>query len=102
MTKTTLDRKKTTSQNTSKTKKTLSVKSTNGSSTLPHPVPPSNTKKPPSVKPVEPSLSTELVLSKKDFRESPAVEKFYKTIYEYKLREEAYKASIEIYLNLKT
>ena len=39
-------------------------------------------------------------LSKKDFRESPAVEKFYKTIYEYKLREEAYKAAIKIYLDL--
>ena len=38
-------------------------------------------------------------VSKKDFRENPTVETFYKTIYEYKLREDAYKAAIEIHLN---
>ena len=43
----------------------------------------------------------EPTLSKKDFRETPAVEKLYKTINEFKLREEAYKTAIEIYLNLK-
>ena len=45
--------------------------------------------------------SVDLSLMKKTFRESPAVEKFYKTIYEYRLREEAYKAAIKIYLDLK-
>ena len=45
--------------------------------------------------------TNESTISKKDFRESPSVEKFYKTIYAYQLREEAYKAAIEIYLNLK-
>ncbi len=38
-------------------------------------------------------------ISKKDFRENPTVEKFYKTVYEYKLREDAYKTAIEIQLN---
>ena len=38
-------------------------------------------------------------ISKKDFRENPTVEKFYKTIYEYQLREDAYKTAIEIQLN---
>ena len=45
--------------------------------------------------------ASEYGLSKKDFRESPSVEKFYRTIHQYQLREEAYKAAIEIYLNLK-
>ena len=39
------------------------------------------------------------VLSRKDFRENPAVENFYKNIYEYNLREEAYKIAIEMYIN---
>ena len=41
-------------------------------------------------------------LSKKDFRENPAVEQLYKTIYDYKLREEAYKTAIKIYIDLKS
>ena len=41
------------------------------------------------------------VLLKKKFRENPQVEKFYKTIYNYKLRKETYKTVIEIYINLK-
>ena len=39
--------------------------------------------------------------SKKDFRESPQIEQFYKTIYEHKLREQAYKIAIEVYLSRK-
>ena len=39
--------------------------------------------------------------SKKNFRESSLVEQFYKTIYEYKLREKTYKTAIEVYLNKK-
>jgi hypothetical protein len=38
-------------------------------------------------------------ISKKDFRENPTVEKFYRTIYEYKLREDAYKTAIKIQLS---
>ena len=38
-------------------------------------------------------------LAKKDFIEDPTVEKLYKTIHNYKLREEAYKTTIETYLN---
>ncbi len=45
--------------------------------------------------------SADLSLMKKTFRESPVVEKFYKTIYEYRLREETYKTAIKIYLDLK-
>ena len=45
------------------------------------------------------ALVNEFTISKKDFRDNPTVEKLYKTIYEYKLREEAYKTAIEIYLN---
>lgn len=45
------------------------------------------------------ALGSESTISKKDFRDNPTVEKLYKTIYEYKLREEAYKTAIEIYLN---
>lgn len=40
-------------------------------------------------------------LSKKDFRDNPAVEKFYRAIQKYDLREEAYKKAIEVYINLK-
>ena len=40
-------------------------------------------------------------ISKKDFKDNPAVEKFYRAIQQYDLREEAYKAAIEIYLDLK-
>ena len=47
------------------------------------------------------SSTGESTLSKKDFRENPAVEQLYRIIYKYKLRKEAYKAAIEIYLNLK-
>ena len=43
---------------------------------------------------------SESTLSKKDFREHPSVEKLYKNIYEYRLREEAYKTVLEIYINL--
>ena len=43
--------------------------------------------------------STETVsLLKKDFREQPAVEKFYKIIFDYRLRKEAYKEAIKVYL----
>lgn len=41
----------------------------------------------------------ESTLSKKNFRENPNVEKLYKTVHDYKLREEAYKTAIEIHLN---
>ena len=41
----------------------------------------------------------ESTLSRKDFRENPSVEKLYKTVYDYKLREEAYKTVIEMHLN---
>lgn len=51
--------------------------------------------KPPQTK----KNSNESTISKKDFRENPTVEKFYKTIHEYKLREDAYKTAIEIHLN---
>jgi len=45
-------------------------------------------------------MSEATILYKKKFRESSAVEKLYKTIYDYKLREEAYKTAIKIYLDL--
>ena len=51
------------------------------------------------LKPKKKALGNESIISKKDFRDNPTVEKLYKTIYEYKLREEAYKTAIEIYLN---
>lgn len=41
----------------------------------------------------------ESTISKKDFRDNPTVEKLYKIIHEYKLREEAYKTAVEIYLH---
>ena len=41
-------------------------------------------------------------ISKKDFRENLAVEKFYKTVKQYNLREEAYKTAIQIYLSRKS
>ena len=40
-------------------------------------------------------------VSKKDFRESPFVEQFYKTMSDHKLRELAYKTAIEVYLSRK-
>ena len=40
-------------------------------------------------------------LSRKDFRENPVVEKLYKTVQEYDLREEAYKTALQMYINLK-
>ena len=44
------------------------------------------------------SANNESIASKKNFRDNPAVEKLYKNVYDYKLREEAYKTAIEIYL----
>ena len=44
--------------------------------------------------------ANESSLSKKNFREHPLAEKLYKNIYEYNLREEAYKTALEIYINL--
>ena len=45
------------------------------------------------------TLPGELPISKKNFRDNPIVEKLYKTVYKYRLRDEAYKTAIEIYLN---
>ncbi len=56
---------------------------------------------PPPAKIRKISATNESILLKKQFRESPVVEKFYKNIYKYKLRKEAYKTAILIYLDLK-
>ena len=47
------------------------------------------------------ALNKQTVALKRSFRENPIVEEFYKTIYEFDLREEAYVSSIEAYLKLK-
>lgn len=39
--------------------------------------------------------------AKKEFREHPTVEQLYKTIYQYNLVEDAYKATIQLYIQLK-
>ena len=57
---------------------------------------PKQSPKPQKAKPAETTS-----FSKKDFRESPQTEQFYKTIYEHKLREQAYKTAIEVYLSRK-
>lgn len=44
-------------------------------------------------------IANESALFKKKFRENPSVEQLYKIIQKYKLREQAYKTAIEIYLS---
>ncbi len=51
---------------------------------------------------IKKKVDSEKQLSKKDFRENLSVERFYKTIKQYNLREEAYKTAIKIYLKLKS
>ena len=58
-------------------------------------------KKPSTPNPLPKNPALKAPLSKKDFRESPLVEKFYKTMYDHKLRELAYKTAIEVYLSRK-